>query len=149
MMNIFSVDYLRNPYPVYNGLRATSPLLRRPDSGLWMIFDYAGVNRALTDHESFSSRRGPDWMIFADPPRHTKLRALISKAFTPRSVTNLEPRIRQVSRQLLDPHAGRGAMDMAADFAVPLPIMVIADMLGIPAEDHARFKHWTDVILTM
>ena len=72
-MDLFSDDARRNPYPLYAQLRATRPVLQEPRSGLWMVFDYASVWRLLTDHETFSSRHGPDWMIFPDPPRHTKL----------------------------------------------------------------------------
>src|SRR5688572_2185114 len=114
MNNLFTDDVRRNPYPLYAKVRALSPVFRDPESGVWMIFDYSGVKRALDDHERFSSRHGPDWMIFTDPPRHTKLRALISKGFTPRSVANLEPRIRELSRQLLDRVIERGEMDLAA-----------------------------------
>jgi cytochrome P450 len=149
MSPIFSEDYLRNPYPTYAHLRANSPLLRHPESGLWMLFDYAGVHRALTDHEAFSSRRGPDWMVFADPPRHTKLRALVSKAFTPRSILNLEQRIRDLSRELLDRVIPHGKMDLAIDFSIPLPLLVIAEMLGIPSSDRDQFKHWNDVMVNM
>src|SRR5438046_3104345 len=102
VMDIFSDDNRRNPYPLYDQIRSASPLMRHPQSGLWMVFDYEGVNQVLTDHETFSSRHGPDWIVFTDPPRHTKLRALISRAFTPRSVANLEPRIAELSRELLD-----------------------------------------------
>ena len=149
MNTLFTDDLRRNPYPLYEQVRRVSPLFREPESGVWMIFDYAGVKRALDDHERFSSKHGPDWMIFTDPPRHTKLRALISKGFTPRSVANLEPRIRELSRQLLDRVIERGEMDVAADFAVPLPMMVIAEMLGIPVEDRGRFVAWNEVLLNM
>src|SRR6185503_9959831 len=150
MMNLFSDDLRRNPYPVYDQLRSTSPVFQVPQSNLWMIFDYEGVKRALTDHETFSPRIGPaEWMIFMDPPRHSKLRALISQAFTPRSVSNLEPRIRKMSRALLEAAIERGTMDLAADFAVPLPMMVIAEMLGVPIIDRPRFQRWNDVLLDM
>jgi cytochrome P450 len=86
-------------------------------------------------------------MIFADPPRHTKLRMLISQAFTPRSIASLAPRIAQLARGLLDEVIERGEMDMALDFAVPLPMMVIAEMLGIPLADRAKFRQWSDVLL--
>src|SRR5438067_6062214 len=140
-MDLFSEEMRRNPYPAYDQLRSASPVLHDPRSDFWMIFDYEGVRRALDDLDTFSSRAAPlgggalDWLIFFDPPRHTKLRALISRAFTPRSVADLEPRIRALSRELLDPVVGRGAMDLAADYAVPLPMMVIAEMLGIPPAD--------------
>src|SRR4051794_17975896 len=100
-MNLFSDEMRRDPYAVYDQLRRESPVLHDPQSGLWMVFDYEGVMRALTDLDAFSSRYGPDWLIFADPPRHTKLRAIVSRAFTPRSVANLEPRVRELARDLL------------------------------------------------
>jgi cytochrome P450 len=152
---LFSEDARRNPFPVYEKLRAASPLLYVPPLDLWMLFDYDGVKRAMTDHDTFSSdmrvalRQDPPWLIFFDPPRHTKLRALIMRAFTPRVVAGLEPRIRELSRALLGESAGTGEMDLATDFAIPLPMLVIAEMLGIPAEDRPRFRHWSDVILAL
>jgi cytochrome P450 len=149
MMNLFSDAMRRDPYPLYDQLRSTSPVLYVPSFDLWMIFDYEGVKRALSDPEAFSSRYGPEWLVFLDPPRHPKLRALITRAFTPRSVANLEPRIRELSRTLLDRTIERGEMDLAEDFSVPLPMMVIMEMLGMPAADLPRFKQWSDVILNM
>jgi cytochrome P450 len=148
-VDLFSDDARRDPFPLYDQIRGTSPVFREPASGLWMVFDYDGVNRVLTDHATFSSAYGPDWIVFTDPPRHTKLRALISRAFTPRSVANLEPRIREISRGLLDQAIGRGEMDLAADFSVPLPMAVIAEMLGIPPADRPRFVRWNDAILDL
>jgi cytochrome P450 len=150
MINLFSEQARRDPYPLYDQLRRESPALLEPVSGLWMVFDYDGVKRLLSDQEYFSSRHGPaEWLIFQDPPRHSKLRALISKAFTPKSVVGLEGRIRSLTRQLLDPIVERGEMDLATEFAVPLPMRVIAEMLGIPPSDQARFMRWNDVILEM
>ena len=154
-MDLFSDDARRNPYPAYAFLRAHSPVLFIPEFDVWLVFDYEGVKRVLGDHESFSNRvKGPNnWFIFFDPPRHTRLRALISKAFTPRSIANLEPRIRELSRDLLDSamaRAGaRGEFDLAAGYAVPLPMLVIAEMLGIPAKDRALYKRWSDEILKL
>ena len=149
MTDLFSDDARRNPYPLYEQARAAAPLLHDPRSGLWMVFDYGGVNRVLSDHGSFSSARGPDWMIFTDPPRHTKLRALVSKAFTPKSVAGLEGRIAAISHELLDRVVARGEMDVVADYALPLPMTVIAEMLGIPASDRERFARWNEVLLDM
>jgi cytochrome P450 len=157
MMNFLSDDMLRNPYPAYEKMRAGAPVLHVPPANLWMIFDYDGVKRALYDHETFSSRASPpgptgaplDWLIFFDPPRHTKLRALIMRAFTPRVIANLEPRIRELSSELLDQTIERGEMDLCADFSVPLPMMVIAEMLGIPIADRPQFKRWSDVLLSL
>jgi len=149
-MELFSDENRRNPFPLYDQVRAASPLLHDPHTNLWMIFDYPGVKRALSDHEIFSSKHGPvEWMIFLDPPRQSKLRALISQAFTPNSVANLEPRVRQLSRDLLNQVIERGEMDLADDFAVPLPMMVIAEMLGVSRADRPHFKRWNDIILKM
>ena len=150
MTNIFSDEARRNPYPLYDQLRSTTPVFREPQSGLWMLFDYESVKRALTDHASFSSKHGPaEWMIFLDPPKHTKLRALVSQAFTPRCIARLEPRIREITGQLLARVSTRGKMDVAADFAGPLPMAVIAEMLGVPVSDWPRFTKWNDAILNM
>ncbi|MEW6735703.1 MAG: cytochrome P450 [Acidobacteriota bacterium] len=155
MLNLFSDEIRRNPYTLYDQLRSTSPILYSPQGDLCMVFDYEGVKRVVNDHEAFSSKAAPsgekplEWLIFLDPPRHTKLRALISQAFTPRSVANLEPRIREISRNLLDQTIEHGEMDLVADFSVPLPLMVIAEMLGIPSADWPRFRHWSDVLLNL
>jgi cytochrome P450 len=117
---------------------------------VWLVFDYGGVKRVLSDHDTFSSSvPAPQWFIFFDPPRHTRLRALVTRAFTPRSVANLEPRIRELSRGLLDRMIDRGEMDLAADFAIPLPMSVIAELLGVPPEDQPRYKRWSDGILNL
>jgi len=150
MTDIFSDEMRRNPYPIYDRLRGACPVFRVPQPfDAWLILDYEGVKRALSDHDAFSSAvpAPRNWFLFMDPPRHTKLRGLISKAFTPRVVANLEPRIRALSRGLLDRAAGRGEMDLAEEYAVPLPMRVIAEMIGIPGEDWPRFKRWSDGIL--
>jgi cytochrome P450 len=155
-MDFLSDDMRRNPYPAYDRIRGVSPVLYDPRIDFWMIFDYDGVKRALTDDGAFSSdvaatanQPTPPWMIFFDPPRHTKLRALIMRAFTPRMIAHLEPRIRELSNGLLERTMERGAMDFAADFAIPLPLMVIAEMIGIPSGDWPLFRRWSDVMLTL
>src|SRR5581483_11912733 len=101
VMELFSDDARRNPYPAYDQVRSGSPVLHLSPGDLWMVWDFDGVKRTLADHDAFSSdlSHAPghgnpgEWFIFFDPPRHTKLRAIISKAFTPRVVANLETRI--------------------------------------------------------
>jgi len=152
-MSFFSDDFRRDPYPTYASLRGASPVLHEPQSGAWLVFDYDGVKRTLHDQGSFASAVSPEggptsrWLIFMDPPRHTRLRALIVKAFTPRVVEGLEPRIRALSRELLDRTITRGTMDLVTDYAAPLPMMVIAELLGVPLVDRPRFLRWTDVML--
>jgi cytochrome P450 len=115
------------------------------------VFDYQGVNRVLNDAALFSSRvpAPPHWFIFSDPPNHTKMRGLISRAFTPRMITDLEPQIRQLSKQLIDKVIESGAMDLVLDYSVPLPMKVIAHMIGIPPDDWAIYKKWSDTILRL
>lgn len=155
MLDLFSDDARRNPFPIYDQLRRTAPVLEIPNNDLWLVFEYESVRRVLSDHDSFSSslaaagRGNPEWLIFFDPPRHTKLRSLIGQAFTPRAIAGLEPRIRQISRELIDQHIERGAMDLARDYAVVLPTMVIAEILGIPSAAWPRFQIWSDTILKL
>jgi cytochrome P450 len=155
MIDLFSDSMRRNPYPAYDLMRSASPVSYLAPFDAWTVFDYEGVKRVLVDHDTFSSdlsvapgHGNPgQWFLFFDPPRHTKLRALISKAFTPRVVTNLEPRIRELSRELLDQTIERGEMDLPVDFAVPLPMRVIAELLGVPVAEWPRYKRWSDTIL--
>ena len=161
MLDFLTDDVRRDPWPLYAQMRRASPLLRVGPDGPWMVFDHANVRRALDDHDSFTSAASPrgatdhplPWLIFFDPPRHTKLRALVSRAFTPRSIAALEPRIAAISRELLDAaldgarRGGNGKFDLVADYAAPLPMMVIAEMLGIPPGERDKFKRWSDTIL--
>src|SRR6185369_1780200 len=96
MTDLFSEEMRRNPFAVYDQLRASSPAFKVPPPfDAWMIFDYDGVKRVLNDHGAFSScvPAPRNWFIFLDPPQHTKLRALISRAFTPRVASALEARV--------------------------------------------------------
>ncbi len=150
-MDLFSDAMRRDPYPAYGHLRLASPVLHVPPFHAWLVFDHEGVRRVLSDHDAFGNAvPGPgNWFIFTDPPRHTRLRALVTKAFTPRSVAGLEPRIRELSRELLDRVIERGEMDLVADYAIPLPMTVIARMLGIPAADMPRYRRWSDETLKL
>jgi len=155
MKNLFSAEMRRDPYPFYEQMRSRSPVFYAEALDLWMIFDYDGVKRALSDPATFSSSASPpgssgpppEWFIFFDPPRHTKLRNLVQRAFTPRVVASLEQSIRKLSRELLDHAIQKQPMDLAADFSVPLALMVIGAMIGIPPEDRERFKRWSDLTL--
>jgi cytochrome P450 len=151
-MTLFNDDMRRNPYPMYEQLRAASPM-HIAAQDLWLVLDYDGVKRALHDPESFSSSVGGtrgnsfEWLLFMDPPRHTKLRAIISRAFTPRSIAALEPRIRELARGLIEPVLAKDVVDVEAELAAPLPIMVIAEMLGLPTADWKRVEGWADAIM--
>ena len=141
-----------DPFPWYAEMRRADPVDHDPDGARCQVFRYDDVQRVLSDHAHFSSRMGGANAIGAsligqDPPLHTRLRSLVTQAFTPKAVARLEPRIREIVGTLLDRVGGRGEMDLVADFAYPLPATVIAELLGIPAGDQMRFKAWSDAIV--
>jgi cytochrome P450 len=151
----FSDDVRREPFAWYDQVRSASPVLCDAKTGTWMLFDYASVKRAMDDHATFSSRvthpggRAPEWLVFLDPPRHTRLRAIVSRAFTPRAITALVPRIEAISTELLDALRQRDEIELVADYAERLPVRVIAEMTGIPAKDHAMFADWSRAIVNL
>ena len=143
-------------------MRATQPVFQRPDWGGWQVFRYADVSRVLSEHATFSSdaRRMAQLegsqgdadplgssILQMDPPRHRQLRNLVSQAFTPRMVAQLEPRITAITNELLDHVTAAGEMDVVRDLAYPLPVTVIAELLGIPAELREDFKRWSDAFV--
>jgi cytochrome P450 len=154
-MDIHAEAFRRDPYPTYDQMRAAAPVLHDPRSGLWLLFAFEDVKRALTDHDTFSSAvsasgtRTSQWLIFSDPPRHTRLRGLVLRTFTPRAVAALEQRIREIARRLLQNVVGRREFDLVGEFSIPLPLMVIAHLLGAPADDWPLFRAWSDVIVSL
>ena len=158
--NPLSARMAQDPYPTYAKLRARDPVHRSRLMQAWLFSRYADVDTILRDHRHFSSdprkrtaSRGQraslpnveePSMLFLDPPDHTRLRALVNKAFTPRAVAALEPHIRELMATLLDAVEDPSGFDLMAAVARPLPVIVIAEMLGIPAEDRARFAVWSD-----
>jgi cytochrome P450 len=151
----FSDDVRREPFAWYDQVRSASPVLCDARTGTWMLFDYASVKGAMDDHATFSSRvthpggRAPEWLVFLDPPRHTRLRAIVSRAFTPRAIATLQPRIEAISTELLDSLRKRREIDLVADYAEPLPVRVIAEMIGIPVEDQTTFARWSHAIVNL
>jgi cytochrome P450 len=148
-----------NPFPLYKKMREEQPVYYDPERENWNIFRYRDVLRVLSDYEAFSSQFtggqiGDDdpftaSMIATDPPKHRLLRNLVSQAFTPRAVNALEPRIKEIVKEHLDKEAEAGEMDAIQDLGYPLPVIVIAEMLGIPPEDREKFKEWSDNIVAM
>jgi len=149
-----------DPYPVYEELRERHPVYRNPRTGLWAISRYDDVYEALREPDLFSSRRigmAPDsaesadrrmpMMILMDPPAHDELRNLVNRSFTPRRIAELEPRVRQIARELIDGFAERGSCDLWAEFAAPLPTTVIAELLGIPPSDREMFKEQSTAVV--
>jgi len=168
-----SAGTLENPYPVYGVIRTVRPVLEVPipgfdGPGAWLLTRYEDVHRALRDRRFSVERmraplvrenldRLPDFlrrsaqglrsMLIMDPPDHTRVRKLVNKAFTPRRVQVLQHRIEEVVRELADAAATAGRMDLIHEFAEPLPAIVIAELLGVPPEDHRRFRAWSSQLI--
>lgn len=157
----------RDPYPYYRSLRERDPFHRSYLADGWVLSRYADVEAVLSDRRfsadernqrrwksirARAERRGlPDpyetdraSMLRLDPPDHTRLRNLVSKAFTPRAVERMRSRTEEVIDELLARLPASGRIELVGDFAAPLPVTVIAEMLGVPSADRDRFRHWSD-----
>jgi cytochrome P450 len=150
-----------NPYPHYKPLIDGPPRIINLMLPIALVGKYDSAVRILTDHETFTAIK-PDspWIqqqfeIFrgapilqnTDPPIHTRLRRVIGRAFNPHTVGALEPRIREITGELLDRSKARGDFEVMGDLANPLPVMVIAEMLGVPSEKYRQFKQWCDAFV--
>ena len=166
--NPFAPGMLGNPYEMYRALRENDPIHRSEMMESWVLTRYDDIDKVLTDNrfsadrtrartrfaqmlEEQQAQYGPmsnaQTMLTSDPPDHTRLRKLVSKAFTPRAVLDLRPRIQDIVDYLLAEAGERGEFDIIHDLAYPLPVIVIAEMLGVPPEDRHRFKHWSDTVV--
>ena len=162
-----SAEFLRNPYPIYDELRANDPIHWSEENNYWIITRYADVAAQVQNPALSSNRIGAhqsrmpaaakehfrpfftavgSWMLMIDPPAHTRLRGLVSKAFTPRVVENMRSLIKELVDKMLARVLQQGCMDIMTDLANPLPALVIAEMLGVPGTDQQRFKAWSDDI---
>lgn len=156
--------FYANPHVLYRALRERDPVHAVPGSSSWLVTRYEDVAHVLKDAR-FGKRMdhsGPPpeieadirpavellnrFMLFRDPPDHTRLRGLVSKAFTPRMIELLVPRIQAITDELLEEIATREEAELVADFAFPLPVIVIAEMLGVPAGDRQKFKDWSNLV---
>ena len=167
----FDPAWREDPYAVYARLRESNPVHRSP-LGFWVITRHADCLAVLRDRRSSSDARKADPerlsslrsihpadqtgvdavfeemapFLFRDPPDHTRLRGLVQKAFTPRVVESLRHRITELCTELVDDMLEQGRVDLVAEYAYPLPVQVIVEMLGVPAEDHATFRDWSDAL---
>jgi pimeloyl-[acyl-carrier protein] synthase len=162
--NPFLPEVHEDPYPLYHQLRAADPVHRSP-LGFWVLTRHADVLAMLRDarmsrdprrsermellrssaevDELLSSEEAAPSMLFVDPPDHTRLRALVTKAFTPGAVERLRPRIEAIVAELLDRVGDAGEMDVVEDLAYPLPVTVICELFGVPERDRDRFRAWS------
>lgn len=143
----------------YKTMRDSTPVRYDPESRAWHVYRYDDVTRILSDARTFSSDFGqlvldrPDRreltegnIIAMDPPRHDQLRTLVSIAFTPRAISQLEGRIAQLTETLLEDIDAQSDFELVRDLAYPLPVTVIAELLGVPSDDRPRFKVWADAL---
>ena len=154
----FDYAFQDDPYPTYRWLRDHEPVHHSPRLGLWALSRFRDVLEASLDHATFSSARGTlahdmdpallaavPMMIFLDPPRQTRLRKLVSRAFTPAAVAALEPAIRRLAARLVQDLREAGGGDFVHGLAAVLPLEVISTMLGVPEADRPQVRRWTDL----
>jgi cytochrome P450 len=155
--NPMDPEFLADPYPTYHRLRDEDPVHHSP-MDFWVLTRYEDVAAVLRDPRFIkeplvsmvAARFGVSVppgvglsMLDRDPPDHTRLRSLVSKAFTPRVVEGLRPRIQKMVDELITRAEAVGTMDLIEEFAYPIPVNVICEMLGVPVEEHERFKGWS------
>ncbi|ARU63775.1 hypothetical protein CBW65_03790 [Tumebacillus avium] len=140
-----------NPGEWQKVMRAEAPVHFDEARGCWDVFLYEDVQQVLSDHKRFSSARQQqgqqESLISMDPPKHARYRTLVSQAFTLKAVQNLAPRIAELANELIDDVLAKGEMDLVDAISFPLPVIVIAEMLGVPKEDRDKFKYWSDLMV--
>ena len=157
-----SAEFLENPYPTYRALRQCDPVHRLPD-GSYFLTRYDDCLSVYRDTETWSSDKKVDFrpnfadsllyehhttsLVFNDPPYHTRVRKLLAPAFTPRALRTFQPRIETLVDRLLETAAERGEIDLITDFAAAIPVQLIGDMLGIPADERGPLRGWSLAIL--
>ncbi len=158
----FSDEYFNDPSEVYRRLRDEAPVFHSERYGFYALSRHADVVAAHRDWKGLSSAHGVDLstlstdpelirsyqsIIMMDPPEHDRMRGLVSRVFTPRAVSALEPMVREVIREFLAPLEGRDHVDAVEEFSAPFPVEIISRMLGVPAEDRQQIRHWLDISL--
>jgi cytochrome P450 len=154
--NPFARDTQTNPFPVYRWLRDEAPVYHNAEVGFYALSRFDDVLQAHLDPATFVSShgvtiegydQGQDLLITSDEPRHNWHRKLVSRLFTPRAIADLEPKVRAIAAEVLDRARDRGEIDIVAEFSTHLPMMVIAEMLGLPPETRADLRRTSDRIL--
>ena len=166
-INIMAPEFFTDPYPYFADLREENPVAQVQPMGIWAVTRYEDVNHVLRTPKVFSSTAfqtvfrmlSPSMgeselllvnsMIGRDPPDHTRLRRLVNRAFTPKAIAALEPRIRELSRDLAQEIGDRPQFDLVRDFSMPLPVTVIAEMLGVDPSRKDDFKRWSDDLVSL
>jgi cytochrome P450 len=152
----FDPAVIADPFPYYRLLQREAPVHVVEKYGFYVLSRYDDVVTAAQDWEHFSTTWGPGpqrvespvaSILQSDPPQHTRLRSIISKAFTPRAVLACEPLVDEFAHECVDRILAQGQTDLIDEYAIPIPVVVIAEMLGVPREDRALFRKWSDDIV--
>ncbi|MCL6795148.1 cytochrome P450 [Bacillus altitudinis] len=146
-----------HPFDWYAKMRQESPVHFDEHSQTWSVFTYEEAKRVTIDKDTFSSQPPQDHrkhslmktMVMMDPPKHTRIRSIVSKAFTPRVMKLWEPRIQELMDDLIAQIEGKEEIDLVQDISYPLPVIVIAELLGVPTEHKQSFKEWSDILVSM
>ncbi|HTK16700.1 MAG TPA: cytochrome P450 [Acidimicrobiia bacterium] len=154
-LNPYSYAFHDDPFPMYRDLRDNAPCYYNDALDFWALSRYDDVLSALHDPQTYCSRFGITleqqnalpMLLTTDPPDHTDLRRMVSRAFTPRRVADLESAVRELAQRYLEPVLEKGEGDIVADYAAQLPLDVIARMLGVPSADEESLGRWTNALL--
>ncbi|RDZ06458.1 cytochrome P450 [Priestia megaterium] len=143
-----------DPFSWYEKMRKESPVYYDQNTEVWNVFLYEDVKRVLSEKETFSSHFSTNkgsigkTLINQDPPKHTQVRSIVNRSFTPRVLKEWEPRIQAITDELIQRMDGKEKIDIYKDFAHPLPIIVISELLGVPSKYMDQFKQWSDVLVS-
>ncbi|HET9628247.1 MAG TPA: cytochrome P450 [Novosphingobium sp.] len=171
MLTLDDENVLRNPFASYKWLRDNAPVYLDPGTGMYVITRYEDIRRITEDPQTFSSNAGMlgdrafsgtgeaarimreeaspyvNTMVSADPPVHTKYRAIVQSAFGPSRITKMQAYIQEVCDRQIETFADKGRLEVLADLAVPIPMYIIADQLGVPRGMYETFKRWSDALV--
>ena len=163
-INLFDPAFREDPYPFYAESRARSPVAQVDPIGAWLVTGYdsvvevlkspsvyssAAMHGAMSQIETDEDEGPPPMVITTDPPKHDRLRTLVNRGFTPGRIARIEPRIREIAADLFASMDARGECDLVADLAVPLPVRVIAELLGVDPDRYEDFKRWSQAAIAI
>lgn len=156
---LFDDAVKRDPYPYYAKMREVGPIMRNPSMlGAWMVAAHEPALAVLNNHAAFSSARmsgmqdrvnafDAPTMLQSDPPDHERLRGVVARAFTPRSIASLEPRLRELTDEMLTPLRDGETYDVVEQLSYPLPVIAISELLGVSTDDRASFRTWSNQLI--
>ena len=172
-LGLLSPEVRSDPYPYYTHLRNNARIHKEEPFGLWVVSRYEDVLHVLKNPQVFSSAamgalssgavsmagrsegsvseralREAKSLIATDPPDHERLRQIVNRGFTPRRIAGLEPRVREIATEVVGQVLASGSMNLVHDVSIPVPVRVIAEMLGVPAERYRDFRRWSDALVT-